>query len=151
MSEFRTWLERIEANRFDEWTTDNLLREAPHTGFMGPFPPDLAFLDGRLVDLGFENLGLDQQTQHGLLRAFSGTGVAVPDTQHRLRFTYPHAVIEPVDGTETATLPTWWKEAVLVTDDQFEPTWVGKRVRPDQVAGFDLSQFKDMGEGLTAP
>ncbi len=149
--EFKTWLERVEAMPFDEETKERMLQEAPRTGFKGPFPPGLEFLNGRYVDLGFENLGLDQQQQHQLGRALVGTGVTVPGTQYRLRFVYIGAVIEPVDGTETATLPTWWKEAVLVTNDQFVPLWVGKRVRPDQIVGFDLHDYRDVGEGLVPP
>jgi hypothetical protein len=148
MGQFKTWLECIEVNRFDEATVNMMLQEAPRTCFTGPFPPDLAFLDGRFVGLGFENLGIDQQKHNDLLRALSGTGVAVPGTPHRLRFVYPYAVIEPVDGSEKATLPKWWKQAVLVVVDQVVPTWVGKRVRPQQIAGFNLQGYKDVGEGL---
>jgi hypothetical protein len=68
-----------------------------------------------------------------------------------MRFTYPHAVIEPVDGSETATLPTCWKEGVLVTDDRGVATWARKKVRPDQTTGFDLQPYKESGEGLTPP
>ena len=39
----------------------------------------------------------------------------------------------------------------LVIDDQGVPSWVGKRVRSDQTAGFDLHGYKDAGEGLTPP
>jgi hypothetical protein len=46
-------------------------------------------------------------------------------------------------------LPTWWKEGVLVTDNQGVPTWVGKKVRTDQTASMDLQEYKDSGEGLT--
>jgi len=35
-----------------------------------------------------------------------------------------------MDGSETATLPAWWKEGVLVIDDQSVATWVGRRVKP---------------------
>ena len=64
---------------------------------------------------------------------------------------YPFAVVEPADGNEQETLPDWWKEAVLVTDDPFVPTWIGKRVRPDQTAGFNLQGYRDVGEALVPP
>jgi hypothetical protein len=147
----RTWLERVEANRFDEWTRERMINEMPHTYFMGYLPPELSFLQGRFVDLGFENLGLSSQEHRKVMLAFGGTGVCIPCTQLRMRFAYPHAEIEPIDGSETATLPSCWKECVLVTDDQSIPTWVGKRVRPDQTAGFNLQGYKDVGEGLTPP
>ena len=149
--QFKTWLERVEANRFDDWTREHLIKEMPHTYFLGYLPVALAFLQGRFVDLGFENLGLASPEYRALMLGFGGTGVCIPSTQLRMRFVYPHAEIEPLDGSEKATLPAWWKEGVLVTNDQGVPTWVGKKVRPDQTAGFDLQQYKDSGEGLTPP
>src|SRR5437868_6614399 len=118
MVRFKTWLESVE--RLQPGFREAMLCEAAaHTSFPAPLPSELAFLAGRFVDLGFENLGLGTQKYNDFLRAFSGTGVAVPRTRWRLRFAYPYAVVEPVDGSEQATLPDWWKEAVLVTDDQF--------------------------------
>lgn len=147
----KTWLDRVQANRFDDWTNDHMVKEMPHTYFVGYLPLALAFLNGRFVDLGFENLGLSSQEQRQIMLAFGGTGVCIPGTQLRMRFVYPHAEIEPIDGSESATLPSWWKEGVLVIDDQSVPTWVGKRVRADQTAGFSLQGYKDAGEGLTPP
>ena len=149
--QLKTWLERVEANRFDDWTKEHMIKEMPHTYFLGYLPLALAFLQGRFVDLGFENLGLSSAEHRAIMLGFGGKGICIPGTQLRMRFAYPHAVIESVDGTETATLPTWWKEAVLVTDDQGVPTWVGKKVRPDQTTGFDLQPYKDSGEGLVPP
>jgi hypothetical protein len=148
---FRTWLERVEANRFDDWTKQRMIDEMPHTYFLGYLPFALAFLQGRFVDLGFENLGLSAPEYRALALGFGGSGICIPGTLLRMRFAYPHAVIEAVDGSETATLPMCWKEGVLVVDDQGLPTWVGKRVRPDQTAGFELQHYQDSGEGLTPP
>ncbi|HZU38699.1 MAG TPA: hypothetical protein VFA18_22420 [Gemmataceae bacterium] len=146
----KTWLDSVE--RLEPGFRDSMLVEAAaHTSFQPPLPSELSFLTGRFVDMGFENLGLGPQKFNDLLRAFSGTGVAVPHTSWRLRFTYPYAVVEPAVGSEQQTLPDWWKEAVLVTDDQFKPTWVGKRVRPDQTAGFNLQGYRDVGEGMVPP
>lgn len=147
----KTWLERVESNRFDDWTKERMVEETPHTFFLGFLPAVVAFLQGRFVDLGFENLGLSSQEHRKIMLAFGGTGVSIPGTQLRMRFAYPHAEIEPVEGGETAALPAWWNEGVLVLDDQMVPTWVGKRVRPDQTTGFDLQGYKDAGEGLTPP
>jgi hypothetical protein len=147
---FKTWLESVE--RLEAGFHHSMLLEAAaHTSFQAPLPPELSFLAGRFVDLGFENLGLGPQRFNDFLRAFSGTGLVVPHTNWRLRFTYPYAVVEPVDGSEQETLPAWWKEGVLVTDDQFRPTWVGKRVRPDQTSGFNLQGYRDVGEALVPP
>jgi hypothetical protein len=150
MMRFKTWLDAVE--RLDAGVRRPMLIEAAaHASFQAPLPAELAFLTGRFVDLGFENLGLGPQKFNDFLRAFSGAGLAVPNTKWRLRFAYPYAVVEPTDGTEPETLPAWWKEAVLVTDDRFVPTWVGKRVRPDQTAGFNLQGYRDAGEALVPP
>jgi hypothetical protein len=150
MERFKTWLDSVE--RLDVGYRQSLLCEAAaHTSFQVPLPAELSFLAGRFVDLGFENLGLGIQKYNDFLRAFSGTGIAVPNSTWRLRFAYPYAVVEPADGSEQETLPAWWKEAVLVTDDRFIPTWIGKRVRPDQTAGFNLYGYREVGEALVPP
>lgn len=133
----RTRLEAIES--LDPSTQELLLREATRTVF-GGVPPELAFLRGRFVDLGFENLGLGTQKYNDVLRAFSGTGVALPNSQWRLRFFYPYAVVEAADRTETEALPTCWQEAVIVFDDRFVPTWIGNKVRQDQIAPLQRNQ-----------
>jgi hypothetical protein len=135
---WRTWLERLEANRFDDWTKEHMIKEMPHTYFLGYLPIALAFLRGRFVDLGFENLGLSAPEYRASVLGFGGSGVCIPGTQLRMRFAYPHAVIEPVDGSEKATLPTCWKEGVLVVDDRGVPTWVGKKACHPQVRPPEL-------------
>lgn len=85
---FKTWLESVES--LEAGFRDPMLVEAAaHTSFPGPLPPELSLLAGRFVDLGFEHLGLGPQKFNDLLRAFSGTGLAVPHTNWRLRFAYP--------------------------------------------------------------
>jgi hypothetical protein len=150
MVKFKTWLQSVEGLETD-FRNSMLMEAAAHTSFVAPLPAELSFLAGRFVDLGFENLGMGPQRFNDFLRAFSGTGVAIPHSKWRLRFAYPYAVVELADGSERETLPIWWKEAVLVTDDQFIPTWIGKRVRADQTAGFDLQGYQDAGEGLVQP
>src|SRR5208282_4246899 len=147
---FKTWLQSVDILE-PGFRHSMLVEAAAHTSFQAPVPPELSFLAGRFVDLGFENLGLGPRKFNDFLRAFSGIGVAVTQKKWRLRFAYPYAVVEPADGSEPETLPDWWKEAVLVTDDQFVPTWVGKRVRPEQTAGFNLQGYRDAGEGLVPP
>jgi hypothetical protein len=146
----KTWLESVEQLNAG-FRRPMLIEAAAHTSFQPPLPAELSFLAGRFVGLGLENLGLGPKKVNDLLRAFSGAGVVVPNTGWRLRFAYPYAVVERTDDSELETLPDWWKEAVLVTDDQFAPTWVGKRVRLDQTAGFNLQGYRDVGEGLVPP
>ena len=50
-------------------------------------------------------------------------------------------------GQETS-LPAHWKQGVLVIDAQDRLTWIGKRVRPDQLGEVDLALYQDAGDGL---
>src|SRR6516164_11149576 len=83
--QLKTWLQRVEANRFDDWTKEHMIKEMPHTFFIGYLPLALAFLQGRFVDLGFENLGLSSLEHRAIMLAFGGRGVCIPGTQLRMR------------------------------------------------------------------
>jgi len=76
--------------------------------FLGSLPLALAFLQGRFVDLGFENLGLAAMEYRALRLGFAGAGTCIRDTSFRMRCAESHAAIEPTDGSETATLPATW-------------------------------------------
>jgi hypothetical protein len=54
--------------------------------------------------------------------------------------------IEPATGQELP-LPALWRQGVLVIDAQDRLTWIGKRVRPDQVGEVDLGLYRDAGDG----
>lgn len=34
----KTWLERLDAKRFDDWTRERVIKEVPHTYFLGYLP-----------------------------------------------------------------------------------------------------------------
>lgn len=116
---------------------EEIIREAPHTRIQGPLPPELVFLGGgtEFVDLGFENfkdLGLSEEEIREIRIAFIGSGVAIPDTPYKLRYTKTGiTVVEPATPDDIV-LPERWKEAVLVIGDNNDPTYVGELVRPDQ-------------------
>ena len=55
-------------------------------------------------------------------------------------------VVEPATGDERP-LPVHWKQGVLVIDAQNRLTWIGKRVRPEQVGQVDLALYQDAGDG----
>lgn len=143
---FETWLEGVETH-FDALTVETLLSEAPHSRMSGPIPPELAFLGGAFVDFGFENL--KSGDVKSIFRAFSSTGVGVPGTSFRLRFKYPHTIVEPADGTEMM-LPLNWKQAVLVMNQNDKFTYIGKLVRPEQVGGLDITGYHDAGDAYTS-
>jgi hypothetical protein len=148
---FKTWLDTIESGPFNEWTKEQMIKEMPHTHFGGSLPGEFDFLSGAFVDMGFENFGDDEMTRTCTL-AFGRTGVIVPGTRYRLRHGGPgQAAVEPVDGTETASLPQNWKSYVFVMDMNDQFTWVGKNVRPDQTGRnappTKLDGYRDMGEG----
>jgi hypothetical protein len=150
MTASKTWLESIQ--QFDAETQEGLLREAARTSFPRDLPRELAFLSDGFVDLGFEHLGLADAECRRLLRAFSGTGIAVPGTRYRLRnFAGIRSVVETADANETATLPEFWKQGVLVLDRNGQPSWVGKRFSRDLLVTWDLTNYRDVGEGLVPP
>lgn len=113
---------------------EDIIRESPHTRIMGPLPPGLEFLGGtteHFVDLGFENLGLPGPEKQAVFAAFMGRGVAIPNTNYKLRYANTGTtVVEPIEaGEELVTLPEYWAEAVLVVDG-WEVSYAGKLVRP---------------------
>lgn len=149
----RIYLEDIK--HFSQPIQERLIREAPHTRISGPVPDELSFLagPGLFVDLGFEDLGLKATGEDVFIyRAFSGTGIVIPGTTWRLRYTRaPFTVVEPLDGTETATLPIYWLETVLVLGPNDQVTWLGKRVNEKRRSGFDLTGYVDVGPALVPP
>lgn len=140
----------IEALRaaFDDETVESLVREQTRTCFVGELPPDFAFFTSCVVVLAFEHLGLSEEEERELFWAFATTGVVVPGTHWRLRCLAPlRSVVELADGSEKATLPSYWKECLLRIDRKV--LWVGKRVL--DLARCDLTGYRDVGEGLEAP
>ena len=127
--------EKIE--HLPEHIRESIIKEAPHTRVQGPLPPELAFLGGtpsHYVDLGFENLGLTEAETRAIYVAFIGHGVAIPNTNYKLRYTKTGvAVVEQITAEEElVTLPEHWMEAVLVADESYEPCYIGKLVRREQ-------------------
>ena len=96
-----TWLDAIDANRFDGWTRTMLITEAQRTLFSGHLPAGFEFLGGGFVDLGFENLELSSAELDAVGLAFVGVGVRVSGTGYRLRHVRPgRSVVERVLGTK---------------------------------------------------
>lgn len=148
MSEFRTWLEAIEANHTDPWTREMLIREAQKTGFRKPLPSGFEFLGEGFVCLGFECLGLPAEDEWGLAVAFVAGGVAVLGTPYRLRNVRPlRSVVEATDWTERATLPAHWKQGVLIMGWDNCYRWIGKRVALERLGNIDLGHYEDAGDG----
>lgn len=119
---------------------ESVIHEAPHTLITGDIPEPLKFLDGNFIDLGFENLGLPREEAAAIYKGFLGSGVGIPGTGYKLRYTkIGVTMIEPIDGDE-AMLPDHWAEAVLVLDSNGSPLYAGKRVRPDQLGIEDKNE-----------
>lgn len=143
-----TWLDAIDANGFDGWTRQMLVTEAQRTRFPGDLPPGFGFLRGAFADLGFDRLGLTRGELDAVLGAFVGAGLAVPGSACRLRLVRPvQAVVEPADGGEAATLPTHWREGVVVVGSVGTLTWIGKREPRERLTGFDPRGYADAGDG----
>ena len=141
----KTYLESI--GHFSEAVQADLIKWSTRTRFP-QVPAELSFLRRGFVDLGFEHLGLGDEEHKALLLAFVGDGVAVPGTPYRLRYSGVGmaTVVEPATGTEPP-LPAHWKQGVLVIDAQDRLTWIGRKVRPDQVGEVDLQLYQDVGDG----
>jgi hypothetical protein len=160
MSDFKTWSEWLESRvgykriylesiaHLPEHDRDFLIREAPHTRIKEVPDPRLGFLCG-LVDLNFENLRLSHADKNALGRAFCGNGVRIPGTVYKLRYHgyMMYTVVEPAEGDEPE-LPADWRRVVYVMNNQDVFTWIGKRVRPEQVGNIDFSLYRDVGDGL---
>jgi hypothetical protein len=148
MSDFKTWLQAIDANKFGPWTREMLIREAQRTHFVGSLPTGFEFLRGAVADLGFDKLGLADQELNELRLAFVGTGVTIPSTSYRVRCFRPaQSVVEPADGTEQATLPVHWRQGVIVLGHHERYTWLGRLVPQDQLGGLDLGNYEEDGDG----
>lgn len=141
----KTYLESI--GHFSDFCREELINEAPHTRLEN-VPQELSFLRGGYVDLGFENLGLNDTDRKALSLAFTGTGVKVPNTTYKLRYSGMRGttVVEPATGDEHS-LPADWSQGVFVIDDRDRLTWIGKKVRPDQVGTVNHALYQDKGDG----
>jgi hypothetical protein len=146
---FKTWLEAIV--KLPPYSAESVIREAPRTRFVGDLPPGFEFLKGAFTNLGYENLGLPPAEVDALNKAILGTGLAVAGTQFRFRTERGfHTIIESADGSETASLPADWKQAVYVFDignDKY--TWIGKKIPPDQMRNFDRNLYDAEPDGFS--
>lgn len=146
MADFKTWRETLKD--LPPWCRGECINEAMLTHFVAPIPAELAFLNGGLADLAFDNLDLASQEQNKMLLAFVGRGVKVPGTAYRLRSWGIRSFVEAADGTEEATLPENWKQALLVPTRNHDGfTWIGKRVPKNQIGNVDFGQYDDAGDG----
>lgn len=132
-----------------------VLTEAPHTSFSRKtLPPELAFLGGSMVDLGFEDLGLDETTFEQINLHFASVGVRVPGTNYKLRWQGGiRSTVEPLtaEDADLPVLPEYWEEAVLVLGEGDNLLWVGKRVREKRLEGFTYDGFVDFGPAWVPP
>jgi hypothetical protein len=145
-AEFKTWLDSLQV--LDAFSRGLCVQEAMLTSFVAPIPVELAFLGEGLAHLGFDHLDLSPQEQDEMLLAFVGRGVRVPGTAFRLRSWGVRAFVEAADGSEEATLPNEWRQAVLVPTAKLDGfTWIGKRVPTTKISDVDFGLYEDVGDG----
>ena len=123
-----------------EYVQESIIKESSRTLIRGPLPPELAFVGGALhfTDLGFGNLELAEAEQRTIYEAYMGEGIGVPGTPYKLRYISTMvAVIEPNEPPVAVSLPADWAEVVLVFDANNKPSFIGKRVRPEQYTLFN--------------
>jgi hypothetical protein len=117
-----------------------LINEAPHTRFIN-IPEELDFLRKGIVDLGFENLGLDEKAFKEIMNAFVRGGVKIPGTPWKMRADdLFKSTIERVGQNEILpTLPDYWAEAVMTVDiDTNKVLYAGSRVRQNQLPSSSI-------------
>lgn len=137
---------------FSKKTQVLLLREDPRALVEKPVPTELSFLDGDLLDMCFENLGITAHEQWLLHKAIKGTGIRIPNTDYRLRLNVnDRLAVEPVDGTETAILPEHWKQAIYVANVDNTFTWVGSKVRTNQASLEARAKMIETTDGWSRP
>lgn len=128
-----TYYDKIK--HFDKPILEMLLAEAPHTSF-GAVPPELIFLKGGSVDLGFENIQ-PRETQNAIRLAFTQNGVRIPGTNYKMRaeFGMIASIEETKPNENIPTLPPEWSEYVHVIDVNTQKSlYVGSKLGAHQHA-----------------
>lgn len=127
----RTYLQSLK--KYPNVVQEALIHEAPHTMFT-EVPGEYSVLTQGIVDLGFENLGLDESRFKEVMLGFSGKGVIIPGTNLKMRAGSSfRGLIEPRGRDDLPVLPDNWMEAVLVIDRETgEIIHAGSLVRADQ-------------------
>lgn len=139
----KLYLESI--SHLDAETQEIIINEAPHTEFYGEVPDELKLLRPHFVDLNFENYTLSAEEKRKIGRAFCGEGVAIPNTKYKIRNVKGISVVELATGAEQV-LPIWWKRQVISSSSGVL-FWIGKDVRPDQLANWDLAELTETEDG----
>jgi hypothetical protein len=136
---------------FPTHTQEFLLQEAPHA-FLDhtTLPKELAYLGTKtskyILDLGFENLGLNNNEQNKLLHALANHGIKLPELPYHLRTDQRGwLIVEPANNQEEAEFPNHWPQAIYI-DSPEGTTWIGKKVRPDQIK-FNHNNYTETPNG----
>lgn len=131
---------------FDKVLQEALMTEHPH----GRFKKSEIIPKGNYLDLGFENLGLSNNEKKLLYKAIYHTGCIIPKTSLKIRCDPGDVyLVEPIDGTELATLPDHWKQAIYVMQlgEKDEFVFIGKLVRQEQITAFDRTTLTETPDG----
>ena len=138
----------------DEETQRLVIQEAPHVPFVCDIPEELYPLTlGSYTDFGVDDYQVTGQERTTILRAFSGTGIAVPGTKYKVRATpLAMGVIEVIDGSEPS-LPEDWRRYIQVINPELKEkalVWFGKLVRSDRRPPNETvaTEFVEDGQGF---
>ena len=126
----KSYFETLKSNPL---IIEELILESPHTRFLD-VPEEFEFLRNSIVDLGFENLSLDESEYKRLMLSFVKDGLKIPNTKYKIRATSGlKSVIEINDNQDLLELPENWKEAIYTMDlNTDEIKYSGSLVRKDQ-------------------
>lgn len=145
---FTEWLkQRFPYNIYAETVehlpnTSFLINEMPHVSIKEA-PPELDFLCG-FVDFGLENSEYKLSVPN-IAKAIYGNGVAIPNETYKIRLHSMFLILEPSTGEEPL-FPEDWKQCLCVMNNDSQFTYIGKKVRPDQIGNIDYSQYEDIGD-----
>jgi hypothetical protein len=132
---------------FDKYIQEMLMSEHPH----GRIQASETIPHGNYIDLGFENYGVPEKTYKALYTAIYNTGCKIPGTNFRIRCGPGDIyLVEPSDGTETATLPKNWRQAMYVMQlgEKDEFVFIGKLVRQHQIGTFRRTTLPRTQDGF---
>ncbi len=136
----RTYLQSLKL--YPQSIQEALIQEAPHTRFPVA-PKGLEFLTKGIVDLGFENLGLDEREFKRIMLGFSSLGVIIPNSGGlKIRADGMFQAVVEQNGRQRGLpiLPDNWKDAIIVIDPGTnEIIHAGVLVRKDQLLGLKSS------------
>lgn len=136
MPKLITLLESLRSVNLNEADRRRILLEYPY-GLVNSavLPPQYSFLSGLYIDFGFENIGKVE-----LGETLNRDGLRIPGTLWKMvKDANSRLCIIPAAETDQELPADWLDGAYAFIPTTNEPVWVGKKVRENQIQGFDVT------------